>query len=186
MRDFKQVDLSNIKLMGGIGVILGLVGGFVPYIGRLLPIAGWVLELLALKRLSDETGREAIHKNFLIAVIVVTGGDLVISLLDIFPPFTSNQPKASGLSTLLPGFIFLWIIFSTSGYFVRRSFYAVAEVTGVSLFAVAGRLIFWGAVFFIIFGIGGIAGFFGLIVEAIAFFSLPDTLEVETTSEGPI
>ena len=44
----REVDIRNAKLMGGIGAILELVGGFIPYLGWVLPLAGLVLVLLAL------------------------------------------------------------------------------------------------------------------------------------------
>ena len=36
----KEVDIRSAKTMGGIGAILELVGGFIPYLGSVLPLAG--------------------------------------------------------------------------------------------------------------------------------------------------
>ena len=41
----REVDIRNAKLMGGIGAILELVGGFIPYLRWVLPLAGLVLVL---------------------------------------------------------------------------------------------------------------------------------------------
>ena len=41
--------LSEAKFLGGIGAILMLIGGFVPYAGPIVSIAGLVLILIAVK-----------------------------------------------------------------------------------------------------------------------------------------
>lgn len=182
MLDFKEVDMRSIKNMGGIGAILTLVAGWVPHIGWLLSLAGLVLVLLALRKLADETNRRTIFTDYLIAVIFTTVGNFLVSLLGAFTLLSSAAKGFKGFEFGAVFFAFLlgWVVLIIGAYFIRLCFDTVAEITDEDKFSLAGTLIFWGAVLVIVFFLGAIVSFIGEIVEAVAFFSLPDTLEFQT------
>jgi uncharacterized membrane protein len=178
----KEVDIRSAKTMGGIGAILELVGGFIPYLGSVLPLAGLVLVLFALKRISDETGKPTIFKDFLVSVIFMAIGNILFALMGgiTFLGSLSKGFKAIHLSAALFAFLLSWVVVMIGAYFLRLSFNTTAEATGVDTFETAATLIFYGAILTIII-IGGLVLLAGRIVEIIAFFSLPDRLEVSTS-----
>ena len=55
-------NLSNAKTFGGIGALLLLIGGFIPYAGPLISIVGLVLVFIAVKSISDIT-KEGLPEN---------------------------------------------------------------------------------------------------------------------------
>lgn len=184
MLDIKQVNMRSVKMMGGIGAILGLVAGFVPRMGWVLSLAGLVLVLLALKKISDETKRRTIFKDFLIAVIFTTVAQFLVSLLGAFTFLSAAVKGFKGfeLGAVFFAFLLGWVVLIIGASFLKMSFEAVADVTGEDKFATAGKFIFWGAVLLVIFFLGGIVQLIGEIIEAVAFFSLPDILELEVLS----
>jgi uncharacterized membrane protein len=178
----REVDIRSAKMMGGIGVILELVGGFIPYLRWVLPLAGLVLVLLALKRISDETGKPTIFKDFLISVIFMV---IIPSILfSVMGRTTQLGSISKGFKTIHLGalfaFLLFWVVMLIGAYFLRMSYNTTAEATGVGTFETAASLIFYGAVLMIIL-IGGFVLLAGRIVEIVAFFSLPDILEVSTS-----
>jgi len=178
----REVDIRNAKLMGGIGAILELVGGVIPYLGWILPFAGLVLVLLALKKISDETGKPTIFKDFLISFIFMAIGNILFALMGGITYFVSVSKgfKPIHLGVALFAFLLSWVVMLIGAYFLRLSFNTTAEATGIGIFETAASLIFYGAVLLIII-IGGFVLLAGRIVEIVAFFSLPDRLEVSTS-----
>jgi len=186
--------LNNAKIMGGIGAILILLG-IVPTIGFLIGIVGFILVLVAVKYISNETKETAIFNNFLyffivtIIAIVVAGAILVITFLeaggmsyitelqnlaysDPIEVWNTIQPLIIGLLVAL---VILWILMIISMIFLRKSYNKIGELTNVKWFNTTGLLFFIGAATIII-GIGFIIILIAMILEIIAFFSLPDTL----------
>jgi uncharacterized membrane protein len=178
----REVDIRNAKLMGGIGAILELVGGFIPYLGWVLPLAGLVLVLLALKKISDETGKPTIFKDFLVSVIFMAIGNILFSLMGGITLLGSLSKgfKTIHLGVALFAFLLSWVVILIGAYFLRMSYNTTAEATGVGTFETAASLIFYGAILTIIL-IGGFVLLAGRIEEIVAFFSLPDILEVSTS-----
>ncbi|MGB9878226.1 MAG: DUF996 domain-containing protein, partial [bacterium] len=74
-----------------------------------------------------------------------------------------------------------WVVVLIGAYFLRLSFNSVAEATGVGMFETSATLIFYGAISAIIF-VGVLVFFVGKIIEVVAFYSLPDRLEVFNSS----
>jgi uncharacterized membrane protein len=178
----REVYIRNAKLMGGIGAILELVGGLIPYLGWILPFAGLVLVLLALKKISDETGKPTIFKDFLISFIFMAIGNILFALMGgiTFLGSLGKGFKAIHLGAALFAFLLSWVVVMIGAYFLRLSFNTTAEATGIGTFETAATLIFYGAILTIII-IGGLVLLAGRIAEIVAFFSLPDVLEVYTS-----
>ena len=182
----REVDIRNAKLMGGIGAILELVGGFIPYLRWVLPLAGLVLVLLALKKISDETGKPTIFKDFLVSVIFMAIGNILFSAMLAMGliTFLSSLGKGANIphfgSVFFASLLLCWVFLIIGAYFLLTSFNSLAEATGEGTFKTAAILIFFGAILSIII-IGYVVSFVGEIIEVAAFFSLPDRLEVSTS-----
>ncbi len=193
------MDLKTAKLMGGIGAILTLLS-FIPSIGWLLSIVGFVLVLLAVKTISDEVKESKIFSDYLIAVVLSVVSLLVLffggiaSIFGIMRMFMqgaglmglrSRAFSALGIILLL---LVAWVISIIGSYFIKSSFDEISEKTGEKNFKTAGLLLFLGAILLIAFGTGAIVSLVGGIFEIIAFFSLPDELakleETHTTEGG--
>ena len=167
--------MKEIKTLGGIGAILGLLI-FLPYIGFALEIASIVLLLVTMSKLSTYYNNKEIFNKYLIGFIlsIVSGLVLIISLgTAILSLFILSQ---KGLSILEGGLTFLII-----GYILmiigmvnwKKSFSLLSNLTNINYFNIAGNLYLWGAITTPIL-IGGILLIAADIVLAIAFFNLPD------------
>jgi len=192
------MDLKTAKLMGGIGAILTLLS-FIPNIGWLLSIVGFVLVLLAVKTISDEVKESKIFSDYLVAVILSVISVLVLffggiasifGIMRMFMQGAWSMGLHSGAFSVL-GIILLllvaWVISIIGSYFIKSSFDKISEKTEERNFKTAGLLLFLGAILLIAFGTGAIVSLVGGIFEIIAFFSLPDELakpEETQTIEG--
>jgi len=192
------MDLKTAKLMGGIGAILTLLS-FIPSIGWLLSIVGFVLVLLAVKTISDEVKESKIFSDYLVAVVLSVVSVLVLffggiasifGIMRIFMQGARSMGLRSGVFSAF-GIILLllvaWVISIIGSYFIKSSFDEISEKTGEKNFKTAGLLLFLGAILLIAFGTGAIVSLVGGIFEIIAFFSLPDELvkpEETQTIEG--
>ncbi|ADT83585.1 DUF996 domain-containing protein [Thermococcus barophilus] len=191
------MTLSQAKMYGGIGAILALVGGVVPRLGSALSIVGIVLILLAVKEISNETGDEAIFKNYLISFILQIGAFLALIIAIIAVLGTSiiamGGPRAfehemqnfgaimAIIGSILVGFVIFWIMFSLGSYYLKKSYELIAEHTDVDLFKTTGLLYFIGALTAIIL-IGLLIIFVARILEIVAYFSLPEELPSKQNS----
>ncbi|MBC7327317.1 DUF996 domain-containing protein [bacterium] len=176
------VEIRSAKLMGGIGAILEIVGGFIPYLDRVLPFAGLILVLIALKKLSDATNTASIFKDFLVSAIFMAIGNVLLLLAGAANLAALFQKGLNlfHLGALFIALILAWVVTIIGAYFLKLSFNSLAGETGVDLFETAGNIIFIGALLAIIF-VGVLVVLVGRIVEIIAFFALPDTLEITET-----
>ncbi|MCD6171975.1 MAG: DUF996 domain-containing protein [Thermoplasmata archaeon] len=187
------MNLSQAKVYGGIGAILSLIGGVVPYAGGVLAIIGVILILIAVKKISDETRDEAIFKNYfisfimgLVAIAVTIVSFIAIIGMDVFfhvdklEEFLKAHSLVHLIAALIIAFIVLWIFEIVSAVFLKNSYYAIAEYTKVDLFRTTGLLYFIGALTLIVL-IGFLILLIAKILEIIAYFSLPERMEVEET-----
>ena len=192
-------ELNNVKMLGGIGSLLTLAGGFVPNIGIIILIAGLILVFLSVKKISDIYNKVSIFKNFMLYFLL-----MIIAIIAVFAIFfvtfgyvggfgiiqelaagnTMTEPEAaefiSGiLGPLLTGCLVSlfvgWILLLISGLFYKKSFTELAEITNVGLFKTTGLIYLIGAGT-TIFLVGFIIIFVALIMQAISFFSLPEEL----------
>ncbi|MEM3806137.1 MAG: DUF996 domain-containing protein, partial [Desulfurococcus sp.] len=80
-----------------------------------------------------------------------------------------------GLIISIIAFLVLaWIVMIISTYFLRKSYSLVADRLGVELFRTVGLLYFIGAILLIVL-VGGILILVALILQIIAFISLPES-----------
>jgi len=194
--------LSNAKIFGGIGALLMLVGMFVSTFGVVF-IVGLVLVFVAIKYISDETKDKKIFDNFLyffICHIIIIGvfvgfAVFAISTIDI----TNIQEIAEGITDFssfwaefgdlvtgcLASFVIAWILVIIGSLFLRKSFNSITEHTKVDMFKTTALVYLIGALTLIIV-IGALILLIALILEIIAFFSLPDAIpkKAESSTES--
>jgi uncharacterized membrane protein len=200
-----MVELSNAKIMGGIGAILMLVGTFIPYAGPIVSILGLVLLFIAVKQISELTKDKKIFSNYLmhfifsilsiVAIVIImliafgaAGGFTWISGLETaeitdFESFWENFGELIGGCVL--ALIVGWILSIIAAIYLRRSYNGIAEHTKVGLFKTTGTVYFIGAITTIVL-IGFLILFIARIIEIIAYFSLPDKLPKESGSQNEV
>ncbi|MEA2054351.1 MAG: DUF996 domain-containing protein [Candidatus Thermoplasmatota archaeon] len=179
--------LSNAKVFGGIGAILMLVGGFIPFAQMILPIIGLVLLFVAVKYIADETKDGIIFRNYLlyfvctiiafialIAGLIITIGGIGI-MSELKGELSDMDAILSFLGGIMASFIVFWILLIIGTVYLRKSYNNIAKHTKVSLFRTTGTVYFIGAITLIIF-IGALILLIAKILEIVAFFSLPDNL----------
>jgi uncharacterized membrane protein len=172
-------------------------------------LSGWILILVAIKKISDAVNDREIFKNVLMAVIipwVAIGIDLAVGLGIVMyagPIKVDGNYLAEGgysgtdvvlppLSTFLDLSIItlmmllgMWAALIVSAWFLKRGYERIAVRTGIKTFRTVGRLYFYGALLVIVL-IGVILAFVAVILQIKAFFSLPEsptsqpTIQVQT------
>ncbi|MFE3845552.1 DUF996 domain-containing protein [Thermoplasmatota archaeon] len=197
-----MVELSNIKTIGKVGALLTLLGGFIPFIGPIIGIVGFVLVLIAVKSISELVKDKDIFKNYLIDFILSIISIVMILVIMLigfinvggFSWLTSLQDiNIQDLSTFWDFFggiieyaimalIVGWILWVIGAIYLRRSYNSIAKHTNVSLFRTTGTVYLIGALTTIIL-IGFVILFVGRIIEVIAYFSLPDELPTDNIKE---
>ena len=194
-----MVVLSNAKIFGGIGALLMLIGGFIPYGGPVVSILGLVFIFIAVKTISDLTKDKDIFSNYLmhfifgiltiVAIVVImliafgaAGGFTWFSSLET-AEITDFESFWDNFSELLVGCVLAlvvgWILSIIAAIYLRRSYNSIADHTKVKLFKTTGTVYFIGAITTIIL-IGLLIILIARIIEIIAYFSLPDKLPAKT------
>jgi uncharacterized membrane protein len=201
--------MKQIKNLGIIGSIL-FFGAIVPKIGPFLGLAGLILVIIAIYQISKLSDQKTIFRDYLVSIIlpgvawallaiikelsVVTGSIiLVLSVPALILGLKGNilgviiwvVDLIKGLSiTSLLFFALVWVAFIISGFFLKKSFTKIAEVSGVSTFRTTGNLYFIGSILLLLFGLGGILIFTSLILQVIAFASFPQVFPKQTQASG--
>ncbi|HIQ29158.1 MAG TPA: DUF996 domain-containing protein [Candidatus Caldiarchaeum subterraneum] len=178
--------LDDAKLLGGIGSIL-IILSLIPYAGVVIGIVGLVLVLIAVKYISDYLKDRSIFNNMLISVILSIVGTAVISYLlllwfimgsllgfgSVIQGAAASDFFTSTLIAILLGIVVIWIFLLVSALFIRRSYGAIANKLGISLFNTVSLLYIIGAALTIVL-IGFIIVFVAVILQAVAFFSIEE------------
>jgi uncharacterized membrane protein len=179
--------------MGGVGSILVLLS-FVPYVGFVLGLAGFVMVLLAVKQISEVVRDREIFNNVLMAVIlqivgsaisafVVIGGLLsTFMMAPLGSPFDGfGGPGMFGagaalaiLGSLIVGLIVMWVILIIAARFLRKGYEGIATKTGTETFRSVGRWYYHGAWLAIVV-VGFVLTLIAAILQIVAFFSLPES-----------
>ncbi len=193
---------SNAKTLGGIGAIFVLLS-FVPTVGWVLGIAGFVMILLGVKQIADEAKDRKIFNNMITAVILSIVGILVGSLvvlaavLNAFANhyFSSNFPFTPSTSVTTAqwitfgteigvGLFAAWIFFLVSAVYLRRSYNTIGSKLSVHMFNTAGLLFLIGAATTVV-GVGFVILLVAQILTAVAFFEIPERPS-EITQPQPV
>ncbi|MEJ2272937.1 MAG: DUF996 domain-containing protein [Candidatus Bathyarchaeota archaeon] len=196
-----SIETSKILgLIGALLMFIGIIP-YINFYG-IFEIVGLILVMIALYNLGSYYKDGTIFNNALYALIAGIVGAVIsvlvvvvtvlTSLTDflqtIFPDWNGDWTALSGLTpnpsnisidSIIP-FIagiftvlaILWIFSIISAFFVRRSFGALSEKSGVGLFSTAGLIILIGAVLIVIFGIGLLLIWISALLLAIAFYQI--------------
>ena len=182
--------LSEAKTIGGIGSILTILF-FIPAVGWILAIVGAIMTLIAIKYISDAVNDSTIFRNMIVAVVLAVVGLIVgvvvilasvlnfvgLSRLGSISSIQRVAPTTGGIVGLVVGVIaglaVLWVLLIVSAIFARMSYNSIASGIGVNMFRTAGLLYLIGAATTIVI-IGFIIVFVAIILNIVAFFSLPD------------
>ena len=196
-----SIETSKILgLIGALLMFIGIIP-YINFYG-ILEIVGLILVMIALYNLGTYYKDGTIFNNALYALITGIVGAVIsvlvvvvtvlTSLTDflqtLFPDWNGDWTALSGLTpnpsnitfdSIIP-FIagiftvlaILWVFSIISAFFVRRSFGALSEKSGVGLFSTAGLIILIGAVLIVIFGIGLILIWISALLLAIAFYQI--------------
>ncbi|TCK03323.1 putative membrane protein [Phorcysia thermohydrogeniphila] len=162
---------NRTKVLGGVGALL-IVLSFIPYLGLLFGLAGFILLFIALKKASEAYKDRGIFKNFLKGFLVSFLGFLVAGIFAGFAVGAHRGGESSVLSVgfLVVAFLLFYVSTVVSVAFYRRALYSLADFTGNDLFMWAGRLFFWGGITTIIV-IGSLVMWVGWVLLTVAFFT---------------
>jgi uncharacterized membrane protein len=194
-------SLSQAKSIGGVGSIL-IILAIVPVIGSVLSIIGLILVLIAVKYISDTLKDRSIFDNAIIAVVLAIVGIAIgafvlfaslfsvvslggMSQFSSFTPgpefsLTAADMMRLALAVLVPLTV-LWIFSVVSTVFLRRSFNTISSKLNVGMFHTAALLFLIGAITVVVL-VGFLIILIGAILQAIAFFSIPDQVSGSSTS----
>ncbi len=161
-----------------------MVLSIAPMIGPLLMLIGLILVLVAVKEIADAVNDEAIFRNMLIAVILAVVGSLSIAVFAVGSFFTFATMGTSLISAPAMGMMQLalvalivivvaWVLLLFSAIYLRKSYDAIARALNISMFSTAALLYLIGAALMIIV-VGFIIMVVAAILQAVAFFSLPE------------
>jgi uncharacterized membrane protein len=191
--------LTDAKTLGGVGSILVVLSA-VPSIGWVLGIAGFVMILVAINKVSQIVKENKIYSNMLTAVIlgviaIAIGSFSVIGtavhVLQLGSFVGTKFVFAHGIAPsdllglvagIVGGLLAVWAFLVASAVYVRRSYNLMASRLNVKRFETAGMLYLIGAATAII-GVGFIVLLAAEIVLAVAFFSLEERPAVLETAQ---
>ena len=183
----QRVNISTQKMLGGIGSISILLV-FVPgTVATLLGIVGVVLWLISMYQLSNILRKPSIFKKVLIGFILNIVGTVIAFAFGLTAGISlsayvrGETGITSGLGLLAVAIIVAYAISLAAFYFYKEAFDILAQATVHNLFKIAGLLMFIGAITTILFGLGILLIIVGYIVLAVAFFTAPNEVEVQST-----
>jgi uncharacterized membrane protein len=203
-----KMAIETSKNLGGVGSILlfiGVIPWIAPY-GWVLALIGLILAMIGFKGLADYYSEAGVFNNALYAVILaVIGAVVAVGLLFVaavgfltelginaaniaeWSADASQLTDLTAISGVLGDFlaqillaaVILWVCLIIGAVLLRKSLGIVSVKSGVGLFGTTGLVILIGAVIPII---GLLLIWIGLILLAVAFFSLRPQQEQTATS----
>ena len=183
----QRVNISTQKMLGGIGSILILLVFMPGTVATLLGIVGVVLWFISIYQLSDILRKPSIFKKVLIGFILNIVGTVIAFAFGLTAGISlsayvrGETGITSGLGLLAVAIIVAYAISLAAFYFYKEAFDILAQATVHNLFKIAGLLMFIGAITTILFGLGILLIIVGYIVLAVAFFTAPNEVEVQST-----
>ncbi len=161
---------SSVKVLGGLGSIF-IALSFIPYIGFVFALVGFILILTSVKKASEYLKADVLFKDFVRGIVVYIVGTLIALLFGIGSLISAmhNGSSVSGILLILAFFV-SYVLSIVGSSFMKKVFVEMASLTGNDLFSWGGKLLFWGTVLTIIL-IGALVAWIGWIVLAVAFFT---------------
>jgi len=172
-----MATLSQAKTLGGVGSILV----FIPFVS----IVGYILVIIAVKDISDDLHDGTIFRNLVIAAITGIVGALAGGFILVFGAVTAAATfTVSGFLGLITGLLVVWIALIISAVFLKRSYDTMGQKLGVNMFKTAATLYLVGAALTIVF-VGFIVLFIAQVLQAVAYFSIPDQPPAQAGGGAP-
>jgi uncharacterized membrane protein len=149
-------EVKSAGMLGLVGIVLMLIG-LTPYTS-VLNIAGLILVLIALYKLSRAYGNEAIWRNALYSVVagIVGVGVIAIAviayLMSMFmhAPLMNPVPISNGYLGFVIGVIAAYVLIVIEYYFLRGAYRELARLSGVEDFNKAAWWYWRGALLLIV------------------------------------
>lgn len=188
-----------------------MILSFVPAVGWVLAIAGAIMVMVAIKYISDIVEDRSIFNNMLLATVfgivglvvgiaVILGTVLAVFGLGNLTSWFSSIPKgvpgvytyptipSGGLVSLIAGALvglaIIWVLLLVSAILVRRSYSSISQKLGVGMFNTTGLVYLIGAALTIVV-VGVIVLFVALVLNVVAFFSIPDQQMPQSMPQQP-
>jgi len=183
----EKLPVGEAKTLGMVGAILNLVGviaGVTTGFGFILLLVGIILIYMATSKLSSIVRDDRIKKYYLtyfilgiIAVVVLIVGFVAV-LGAALAGMSLFNPAAilAAFGALVIVAVVVWILEIVGTLNLRKSYDLIKKYTGVDMFGTAGFLYFLGAILIIIV-VGLLIIFIAVILEIVAWASLPEYVE---------
>ncbi len=172
------MKVGNEKVLGGLGGI-GIALSFLPLIGTLIAVAGYILFLMAVYDIGRVYKDDKIFKWSLIGVILSTVGLFLILLFGVGLDFLSSPNLMSvgykpslGIGGQI-AILFGVAVYIYSYFLIYKALKSISEYVNVSLFKIAGIFLFAGSILTVIV-IGVLVNLIGWLLVGISFFRLPE------------
>ncbi|MGC8769593.1 DUF996 domain-containing protein [Calditerrivibrio sp.] len=156
------MKVGNEKILGGLGgIFLFLL--FVPGIGILLGLAGYVLFLIAMYEISKVYNDQKIFNWSLMGVILSTLGLIFVIFYELLFGAAGLLGTLLGSNLMENVLVFVIsigpimdiivaiVLFVYAYYLLYKALKKVAEYTQISMFKLAGQLLFMGSILIFIF-----------------------------------
>ncbi len=168
-----MANLKTARTWGGLGAIFSLF--YMTY------FIGFVLKLFAVKEIAEATGRLKIFRDYTWAALLNITASFIFSwafydMLSKYEGVIHNPAELEKLLSQFGDWLFVGTIIMIIGvWFMKRSYDAITEATGVGNFHTAALVYLIGAVLSL-FLVGYFFILLGAIFEIMAFFGLPEVL----------
>jgi len=175
-------SLKTARTWGGLGAIFSLF--YMTY------FIGFVLKLFAVKEIAEATGRLKIFKDYTWAALLNITASFIFSwafyeMLSSYEGVMHNPDELEKLFSQFGNWLFIGTLVLIAGvWFMKKSYDAITEATGVGSFHTAALMYLIGAVLSLFF-IGYFFILLGAIYEIMAFFGLPEGLPEASTTPAP-
>jgi uncharacterized membrane protein len=170
--------MKQAGLVAGLGLLFSYLLSLIPAAGWVFSIVGLVLFLVGVHKISQLTGQREIFNLFLLPVILGFVGITIASVMVIGTAMRVMMSggfnlAAFGIVTILLLIVsVVFLIISLISYV--KAYRLLAQVTNMNIFNTVANLYKWGAILLIVFGIGAILMFAGVIVAMVGFFSMEE------------
>lgn len=164
------MNLRDAKIWGGIGAILSLIG---------LGVIGFILKLVGVKKIAEATGNNDIFRYYLYSAVLAVVAFAIMSSVYYPMMMRGKMFDFFALGTFLTAFIVAVILLIIAAVFMKKSYDLISLETKVGWFRTTAILYIIGAVLLFV-GVGALVLIVAAILEIVAFFSLPDTIQRKT------
>jgi uncharacterized membrane protein len=197
---FFMLVVMIIGLSASLAVPIPLITLFIFGIMMILNVAGNYLIFGAVKQISYEVNdREIFHNVFVWFILHIAGIAILLvvmyflrlflektsvrSLSDIFTGLGMIEFSVifTDLWRLVAGSMVMWFVLIAAARFLRKSYEQIAARTGTEIFRAVGHWYYWGTHLAIVF-VGFIFIVIALILQIMAFYFLPSSIQSRTTA----